>query len=66
MVAYETAGRAELSAPAINLAANHPSGDPSPSRADIDLTFRIGKAFAPLNIEVDDDLLFGASKTASL
>jgi|GEM_PF-4776026 len=66
MVAHEIAGRAKLSSPAIILAANQPSGDPTPSRADIDLTLRIGNALAPLDIETDDHLLPGASKRVSM
>jgi len=62
MVAHEIAGRAELSSPAIILAVNQPSGDPTPSRADIDPTLRIGNALAPLDIETDDHLLPGGEQ----
>ncbi|MGC6400557.1 RadC family protein [Sphingomonas sp. FW199] len=44
---------------AIILVHNHPSGDPSPSRADIDLTKAIIAAGKPLNISVHDHLIIG-------
>jgi DNA repair protein RadC len=63
----EIARRAlELSASAINLVHSHPSGDPTPSRADIDLTREIERALAPLEIKVHDDLVVGASETVSM
>ena len=39
----------ELQSAAIILVHNHPSGDPSPSRADIEITRRIVEAGKPLN-----------------
>ena len=45
---------------------NHPSGDPSPSRADIDLTRAIAAAGKPLNIAVHDHLIIGANGHVSL
>jgi DNA repair protein RadC len=63
----EIARRAlELSASAVILVHNHPSGDPTPSRADIDLTREIEKALAPLEIRVHDHLVVGASETVSM
>ena len=63
----EIARRAlELSASAVILVHNHPSGDPTPSRADIDLTREIEKALAPLEIKVHDHLVVGASETISM
>jgi DNA repair protein RadC len=63
----EIARRAlELSASAIILVHNHPSGDPTPSRADIDLTREIERALAPLDIKVHDHLVVGASDTVSM
>ena len=63
----EIARRAlELSASAIILVHNHPSGDPTPSRADIDLTRDIEKALAPLEITVHDHLVVGAGETISM
>lgn len=63
----EIARRAlELSASAVILVHNHPSGDPTPSRADIDLTREIEKALAPLEIKVHDHLVVGATETISM
>ena len=63
----EIARRAlELSASAVILVHNHPSGDPTPSRADIDLTREIERALAPLEIKVHDHLVVGASETISM
>ncbi len=49
----------ELSASAIILVHNHPSGDPTPSRADIDMTNQIASAAKALNIVVHDHLISG-------
>jgi DNA repair protein RadC len=49
----------ELSASAIVLVHNHPSGDPAPSRADIDMTNQIVAAARPLGIAVHDHLIVG-------
>lgn len=63
----EIARRAlELSASAVILVHNHPSGDPTPSRADVDLTREIEKALAPLEIRLHDHLVVGASETVSM
>jgi len=56
----------ELQSAAIILVHNHPSGDPSPSRADIESTRRIVEAGKPLNIAVHDHLIIGANGHASL
>lgn len=54
----EIAKRAlELHASALILVHNHPSGDPTPSRADIDMTREIIDALAPLDILVHDHLI---------
>ncbi len=42
------------------LAHNHPSGDPSPSRADRDLTRRIHRASEELGIQFADHVIVGA------
>ncbi|GJL96011.1 MAG: DNA repair protein RadC [Hyphococcus sp.] len=55
----------ELGASAIILVHNHPSGDPTPSRADIDMTQQIIKAAAALNIRVHDHLVIGHKHHAS-
>lgn len=49
----------ELSASAIILVHNHPSGDPTPSPADIEMTMNIVSAAKPLNIRVHDHLIIG-------
>lgn len=63
----EVARRAlELSATAIILVHNHPSGDPTPSRADIEMTKLIIEAARPLNIVVHDHIIIGKHGHASL
>lgn len=47
----------ELSATALILVHNHPSGDPSPSEADIDLTFAIKGAAEPFDIIIHDHII---------
>ena len=49
----------ELAATAIILVHNHPSGDPSPSRADIDMTKMIVEAAKPMGITVHDHIIVG-------
>jgi DNA repair protein RadC len=44
---------------------NHPSGDPTPSRADIDMTKQIVEAGNALNIAVHDHLVVGRDGVAS-
>ena len=56
----------ELSATAIILVHNHPSGDPTPSRADIDMTKQIVASAAPLGISVHDHIIVGREGHASL
>ena len=55
----------ELSSSAIILVHNHPSGDPTPSRADIDMTRQIVEAGRPLRIVVHDHLVVGKDGVAS-
>lgn len=55
----------ELSASAIVLVHNHPSGDPSPSAADIEMTCRIIDAAKVFAIQVHDHLVVGRQGTAS-
>jgi len=45
---------------------NHPSGDPTPSRADIDMTKAIVEVARPLGISVHDHLIVGKDGHASL
>jgi len=56
----------ELSATAIILVHNHPSGDPSPSRADIDMTKQIVDAAKPLGVAVHDHIIVGREGHVSL
>jgi len=49
----------ELSATAIILVHNHPSGDPNPSRADIEMTKTIVGIAEPLGIAVHDHIVVG-------
>ena len=49
----------ELGATAMVLVHNHPSGDPSPSRADIDMTKLIVEAARPLGITIHDHVIVG-------
>jgi DNA repair protein RadC len=55
----------ELSASALILAHNHPSGDPTPSRADIDMTRQIVDTAKPLGITVHDHIIVGRQGHAS-
>jgi DNA repair protein RadC len=56
----------ELSATAIILVHNHPSGDPTPSRADIQMTQAIVAVATPLGITVYDHIIVGKEGHASL
>lgn len=56
----------ELSATAIVLVHNHPSGDPTPSQADIQMTKSIVGIAAPLGISVHDHIIVGKNGHASL
>jgi DNA repair protein RadC len=56
----------ELSATAIILVHNHPSGDPTPSQADITMTRAIVDIAAPLGISVHDHIIVGKNGHASL
>jgi DNA repair protein RadC len=55
----------ELGATAIILVHNHPSGDPTPSRADIEMTREVVTAAKALKIAVHDHLVVGRSGHAS-
>ena len=60
-------GRAlALESASVILVHNHPSGDPSPSRADIDITKAIVAAGKPLGIAVHDHLIIGTQGHVSL
>jgi DNA repair protein RadC len=55
----------ELNATAVILVHNHPSGDPTPSRADIEMTKQIVDSAKPLGITVHDHIIIGRELDAS-
>lgn len=55
----------ELSASALILVHNHPSGDPSPSQADISMTRQIMDAARVFSLQVHDHIIVGREGTAS-
>jgi DNA repair protein RadC len=56
----------ELSATALILVHNHPSGDPAPSSADIRMTKEIADIAKPLGITLHDHIIVGKSGHTSL
>ena len=56
----------ELSATAVVLVHNHPSGDPSPSTADVAMTAEVIRVLKPLGISVHDHIIVGRKGHASL
>ncbi|MCI4663265.1 MAG: DNA repair protein RadC [Neomegalonema sp.] len=56
----------ELSASAVILAHNHPSGDPTPSRADIAMTREIATALKTVRVELFDHVVIGHSEAISM
>ncbi|MBK1793601.1 DNA repair protein RadC [Devosia sp. WQ 349] len=56
----------ELSATAIILVHNHPSGDPTPSAADIRMTKEINDVARPLGIVLHDHIIIGRKGHVSL
>ena len=56
----------ELGASALILVHNHPSGDPTPSKADVEMTRAVAKAAEVLGVIVHDHLIIGRGKHASL
>ena len=55
----------ELSSSAVILVHNHPSGDPTPSAADVQMTKQVAEAGKTLSIQVHDHLVVGRDGTAS-
>jgi DNA repair protein RadC len=53
-------------APAIAIAHNHPSGDPTPSAADVALTAELAKAAQLLDIDLIDHIIIGDGRWLSL
>src|ERR1051325_7689229 len=56
----------ELSATAVVLVHNHPSGDPTPSRADIQMTKQVAAIARPLGVQLFDHIIVGKDGHASL
>ena len=56
----------ELGASAIILVHNHPSGDPTPSKADVEVTKEVAKAAALLGVTLHDHLIIGRGRHTSL
>lgn len=56
----------ELRASAVIMVHNHPSGDPTPSRADVQMTQDIVEVARPLGIAVHDHIIVGKEGHASL
>jgi DNA repair protein RadC len=55
----------ELAASAIILVHNHPSGDPTPSKADIDMTKQVIRALDSVDITVHDHVIVGRNEFLS-
>ncbi len=55
----------ELGASALILVHNHPSGDPTPSKADIDMTNEIKQSAAVLGVTLHDHIVIGRQGHAS-
>ncbi|WP_299771191.1 DNA repair protein RadC [uncultured Tateyamaria sp.] len=56
----------ELNASAIVLVHNHPSGDPTPSTADIDMTTQVQFACEAIGVTVHDHIIIGKDRETSL
>ena len=52
--------------PSCSVVHNHPSGDPTPSKADIAVTQDIKKAAAPLGVVLHDHIIIGRNGHTSL
>ncbi|HEV2816489.1 MAG TPA: DNA repair protein RadC [Allosphingosinicella sp.] len=55
----------ETGATALILAHNHPSGDPQPSKVDIDATWRVAEAGRPFDIRIHDHVIIARSGWSS-
>jgi DNA repair protein RadC len=56
----------ELGSASIIMVHNHPGGDPTPSRADIDITRRMAEAGKRLNVVLYDHIIIGEGGHSSL
>ncbi|GGA18570.1 RadC family protein [Neptunicoccus cionae] len=62
----EVAKRAlELNASALILVHNHPSGNPEPSQADIDMTLLVEQAVRAIGVTIHDHVIIGAETDSS-
>ena len=55
----------DIGSTAIILCHNHPSGDPTPSQSDIDMTNHVISAAKPIGIAVHDHIIVGRNNTVS-
>jgi DNA repair protein RadC len=55
----------ELGASAIIMVHNHPSGDPTPSRADIEMTKQVVQAMSAVGLTVHDHIIVGKNRHTS-
>jgi DNA repair protein RadC len=55
----------ELQASALILVHNHPSGDPTPSRADVQMTKQVVAALEPVGITLHDHVIVGKNRHTS-
>ncbi len=55
----------ELGASAVIMVHNHPSGDTTPSKGDIDMTKAVAKALAAVDVTVHDHVIIGRGRHAS-
>ena len=55
----------ELGASAIIMVHNHPSGDPTPSRADIEMTKQVVQAMGAVGLTVHDHVIVGKNRHTS-
>lgn len=56
----------DLGASALIIVHNHPSGDPTPSSGDVEVTLKVQEAAQPLGIQVHDHLIIGKGQHCSL
>jgi DNA repair protein RadC len=55
----------ELAASAIIMVHNHPSGDPTPSKADLEMTKQVVAALEAVGITVHDHVIIGQNRHTS-
>jgi DNA repair protein RadC len=55
----------ELGATAIIMVHNHPSGDPTPSRVDIEMTKQVVQAMSAVGLSVHDHVIVGKNRHTS-